>query len=125
MVCDHVVVTIWMDPKEYDVDNLLLEVGQFGLFQIKLFFYFTVQHALIAVIVMSIVFVGTQPDWWCLVKDAEVLRDPNHIPYINEDAVVASHWKCVMYEQQLCIIEVNNPPGSIVVEVNSGYCMNK
>jgi len=107
-----------MDLGRHDVDDLLLKVGQFGRFQIILFVYFTIQHVIIALIVMSIVFVGAQPNWWCIVNDSDILRDPKHAPYIGEDAVVANYKKCLMYEQQSCIIEVEQPSSSIVVEVS-------
>ncbi|XP_065918286.1 solute carrier family 22 member 15-like isoform X2 [Dysidea avara] len=113
-----------MDPEqEYDVDDLLLEVGQFGRFQIKLFVYFTIQHVLIALIVMSIVFVGAPPNWWCIVNDSDILRDPKHAPYISEDAVIVNYKKCLMYEQQSCIVEVEQTSASIVVEWDL-YCSN-
>ena len=114
-----------MDPEqEYDVDDLLLEVGQFGRFQIKLFVYFTIQHVLIALIVMSIVFVGAPPNWWCIVNDSDILRDPKHAPYISEDAVIVNYKKCLMYEQQSCIVEVEQTSASIVVEVSCSWYMH-
>jgi len=113
-----------MDPRGYDVDDLLLEMGQFGRFQIILFAYFTIQHVLIALIVMSIVFVGAQPNWWCIVNDSDILRDPKHAAYIGESAVVVNNKKCLMYEQQSCVIEVERPSASIVAEVSCCWRMN-
>jgi len=96
-----------LNVKEYDVDDVLVEVGQWGRYQQKLFLYMNCQHVLLGIILFSILFIGVEPSWKC---GAE--------PLAGQDSR-RLHDKCVTYEKQSCVVEVDQPYLSIVAEVSN------
>jgi len=94
-----------LNAKEYDVDDILVEVGQWGRYQQKLFLYFSCQHVLLGISLLSIIFIGVEPSWKCGRSE----------PLAGQD----SPDKCVMYEKQSCVVEVDQPYSSIVAEVST------
>jgi len=95
-----------LSVKEYDVDDVLLEVGQLGRYQWNLFFYTNIQQTLGAVIALLIVFVGVEPTWGCETNTGTVS--------IVNDSIA----RCVMYEGHSCTIVVDQPSTTIVAEVS-------
>ena len=106
--------------KEFDVDDVLVEVGQWGRYQKKLFLYFNCQHVLLGIILLSIIFIGVEPSWKCgmepvTVKDTGSPQSRSLLDTNDND-------KCVMYEKQSCAVEVDQPRDqpftNIVAEVS-------
>jgi len=96
--------------KECDVDDVLIEVGQWGRYQRKLFVYFNIQHVLQGLVAISIIFVGVEPSWSCGVT----VQDN------SQSKLLLDNDKCAMYEKQSCVVEVDQPFSSIVAEVSTG-----
>ena len=108
-----------LNAKEYDVDDVLAEVGQWGRYQKRLFIYFNLQHVLVGLVVISIIFIGVEPSWKCGVEPVTLpgtalgshkLESRSLLDIEDDD-------KCVMYERQSCVVEVDEPYSSIVAEV--------
>ena len=99
-----------LNAKEYDVDDVLVEVGQWGRYQQRIFIYFNIQHVLSGLVAISIIFIGVEPSWKCGVgRDSPQSRS------------LLDNEKCVMYEKQYCVVEVDQPYSSIVAEVKIQY----
>jgi len=92
--------------KEYDVDDVLLEVGQLGRYQWNLYLYFNIQQILAAVIVLSVVFIGVEPSWGCEANTGT-------LPIVND-----SIQRCILYEEHFCTMVVEQPSTTIVAEVS-------
>ena len=109
-----------MRVKEYDVDDLLVEVGQFGRYQKKLYFYFNAQHIILALVALSIVFVGAEPPWKCS-TDKDVVARSIGFSEVEEQKNTAksNEERCSLYEKRSCSVEVDRPDTSIVAEVRS------
>ena len=105
--------------KEYDIDDVLLEVGQFGRYQKRLYVYFNIQHIIIALVALSIVFVGAEPPWKCSTAKDVVIRSIGFNEIEHEEAALSENDRCVRYEKQSCSVEVDRPDTSIVAEVRS------
>lgn len=105
--------------KEYDIDEILTEVGQFGRYQKRLFFYFNLQHIIIALVALSIVFVGAEPPWKCSSARDVVIRSVGFNEVEHEDDALSNDKRCALYEKRSCSIEVDEPHTSIVAEVRS------
>ena len=103
------VLTMLLNVKEYDVDDVLVEVGQWGRYQQKLFVYFNIQHVLQGLVAISIIFIGVEPSWKCgvTVQDSPQSR-----------SLLDTNDKCDMYEKQSCVVKVDQPFTSIVAEVS-------
>ncbi|XP_065918307.1 solute carrier family 22 member 15-like [Dysidea avara] len=109
--------------KEFDVDDVLVEVGQWGRYQKKLFLYFNCQHVLLGIILLSIIFIGVEPSWKCgmepvTVKDTGSPQSRSLLDTNDND-------KCVMYEKQSCAVEVDQPrdqPFTNIVAEWDLYC---
>ncbi|XP_065918304.1 solute carrier family 22 member 15-like isoform X2 [Dysidea avara] len=101
-----------LNVKEYDVDDVLVEVGQWGRYQQKLFVYFNIQHVLQGLVAISIIFIGVEPSWKCgvTVQDSPQSR-----------SLLDTNDKCDMYEKQSCVVKVDQPFTSIVAEWDL-YC---
>lgn len=107
--------------KEYDIDEILTEVGQFGRYQKRLFFYFNLQHIIIALVALSIVFVGAEPPWKCSGARDVVIRSVGFNEVEHEDDALSNDKRCALYEKRSCSIEVDEPHTSIVAEWDL-YC---
>jgi len=107
-----------LNVKEYDVDDVLLEVGQWGRYQQKLFVYVNCQHVLLGIILLSIIFIGMEPSWKCEVEPVAVQGSS---PSIARSQDFHLNDKCVIYEKHSCVLEVEQPFSSIVAEVGSCY----
>ena len=108
-----------LNGREYDIDDVLVEAGQFGRYQRKLFIYFNIQHIILALVALSIVFVGAEPPWKCSTAKDVVIRS---IGYEVENKNAASNNekdRCIQYEEKRCSVEVDKPDTSIVAEVRS------
>jgi len=108
-----------LNVKEYDVDDVLVEVGQWGRYQQKLFIYFNIQHTLLGLVVISIIFIGVEPSWKCGVEPATAQDNPRLEHRVESRSLLDTnnYDKCVMYEKQSCVVEVDQPFTSIVAEV--------
>jgi len=95
-----------LSVREYDVDDILLEVGQLGRYQWNLYLYMNIQQTLGAVIALSIVFVGVEPTWGCEINTGT-------LSVVNDSVT-----RCVMYEEHSCTMIVDQPSTTIVAEVS-------
>ena len=107
-----------LKAKEYDVDDVLTESGQFGRYQKKLFVYFNIQHIILALVALSIVFVGAEPPWRCSTARDVVIRSMG-FKEVNEDNGSNDKDRCALYEKRSCSVEVDQPDTTIVAEVRS------
>ena len=105
--------------KEYDIDDVLHEVGQLGRYQKRLYIYFNIQHIVIALVALSIVFVGAEPPWKCSTAKDVVIRSIGFNDIEHEKAAVSEEDRCARYEQRICSVEVDQPDATIVAEVRS------
>jgi len=108
-----------LNVKEYDVDDVLIEVGQLGQYQTKLYAYFNIQHIIIAIVALSIVFVGAEPSWTCITAKDAVARSIGFSEIKEEDTLGSQKERCALYEERRCSVEVDKPGTSIVAEVRS------
>lgn len=111
-----------LNVKEYDVDDVLFEVGQFGRYQKKLYAYFNIQHIIIALVALSIVFVGAEPPWKCSTAKDVVIRSMGFDEVEDKKDVLSDKDRCALYEKRDCSVEVDKPDTSIVAEVRS-HCI--
>lgn len=107
-----------LKAKEYDIDDVLTEAGQFGRYQKKLFAYFNTQHILLALVALSIVFVGAEPPWRCSTARDVVIRSIG-FKEVNEENGSSGKDRCALYEKRICSVEVDQPDTTIVAEVRS------
>ena len=112
-----------LKAKEYDVDDVLTEVGQFGRYQKKLFIYFNTQHILLALVALSIVFVGAEPPWKCSTAKDIVIRSIGFNAVENTNSGSVDKDRCALYEKRSCSVEVDQPHTTIVAEVRSQEMM--
>ena len=108
-----------LSAKEYDIDDVLSEVGQFGRYQKRLYAYFNIQHIIIALVALSIVFVGAEPPWKCSPTKDVVIRSIGFNEIEHEDSASSQRDRCARYEKQSCSLEVDRPDTTIVAEVRS------
>ena len=108
-----------MKGKECDVDDVLTEVGQFGRYQKRLYIYFNIQHIILALVALSIVFVGAEPPWKCSSAKDVVIRSIGFKEIEHKDIVLSDKERCALYEKRSCSVEVDKPDTSIVAEVRS------
>jgi len=94
--------------KEYDVDDVLREVGQFGRYQWNLYLYFNIQQTLSMMIALSVVFIGAEPSWGCSVANTGTTL-------VVKDSIQ----RCTLYEEHLCTMVVDQPSTTIVAEVRN------
>jgi len=108
-----------LNAKEYDVDDVLAEVGQWGRSQQRLFLYFNLQHVLLGLVVISIIFIGVEPSWKCRVEPVTSPGTAQGSHKLESRSLldIEDDDKCVMYERQSCVVEVDEPYSSIVTEV--------
>ena len=108
-----------LNGKEYDIDDVLIEAGQFGRYQKRLFIYFNIQHIILALVALSIVFAGAEPPWKCLAAKDVVIRSIGFEVEKKNAASNSEKDRCMRYEEQSCSVEVDKPDTSIVAEVRS------